>query len=213
VARRHGGLGLGLSIAMSLTRLQGGDLRAESAGAGHGATFTVTFPLDSTAIALDAPATPESGRLDHRVLDGVRTIVIDDEPDNRSAVRALLEHAGAEVVALDSGETVALALQEFRPHVLIIDISMPGEDGYAVIARIRRLPVEQGGDTPAVSLTAHARSEDRARAMTSGFQEHLAKPVDVPHLLATLRRLAGRATSITPPVGRSDRVPLSSTAV
>ncbi len=196
VGRRHGGLGLGLSIVQSLARLHGGEVSASSGGPGQGATFTVTLPLAD--VRAPATANPLDGRIGDVPsvaggLGGMRVLVVDDEPDVRTVVSTLLRQAGAQVLALESGEAIQDSLERLRPHVLLIDIGMPGEDGYSLIRRIRQLPASLGGSVPAVSLTAHARNEDRARAMASGFQEHLPKPVDVPLLITTVRRLAAMA--------------------
>ncbi len=191
-SRRHGGLGLGLSIVASLVRLHGGEVTASSAGRGHGATFTVTLPVAEAGTSLAAsggnaaaaePARPQA-------LQGLRLLVVDDERDVREAVAAILERCGARVRTLPGPADVESALAEFQPHVLVMDISMPGEDGYSTIARIRRLPADRGGPIPAISLTAHARSEDRERALSAGFHEHLAKPIDHAGLIAAVRRLA-----------------------
>lgn len=199
-SRRHGGVGLGLSIVSSLVSLHGGEVRAHSAGLGRGATFTVRLPRST-----EAAVSPGLARLDDvggtAVLPGsdetIRVIVVDDEADVRAATAGLLERSGVQVLALDSGAMMATALTEFRPHVLVLDIGMPGEDGYTLIRRIRRLTGEEGGDTPAISLTAHARDEDRRHALELGFQAHLAKPVDVRLLLATIQDLAVRSDSDT----------------
>jgi CheY-like chemotaxis protein/nitrogen-specific signal transduction histidine kinase len=190
-ARRHGGLGLGLSIVSSLVQLHGGEVRALSPGLGGGATFVVTLPL---AVPLADtgrnPCLPDPDL--PTALEGIRVIVVDDEADVRGAVSVLLEQSGAKVLALSTGATIESALAEFRPHVLVLDIGLPGEDGYSLIRRVRGLK-RLGGDTiPAVSLTAHARDEDRAYAMDSGFQAHLAKPVQFPLLASTIRRLVGQ---------------------
>jgi CheY-like chemotaxis protein len=123
------------------------------------------------------------------LLAGVCVLVIDDEADMRSALSLLLEQMGARVVALDSGRGVEGALEAHRPDVLVLDISMPAEDGYALIRRVRKLPASAGGNVPAISLTAHARTEDRARAFSAGFQRHLSKPIDVPSLVTAIQEL------------------------
>jgi CheY-like chemotaxis protein len=130
-----------------------------------------------------------------RSIDGVRVLVVDDEADVRGAVAGLLEGAGATVLALDSGATVASALAAFRPDVLVLDIGMPGEDGYTLIRRIRSLPERDGGGIPAISLTAHARAEDRQLALDSGFQAHLPKPVHDGLLMSTISQLAAQRAS------------------
>lgn len=191
-SRRHGGLGLGLSIVMSLVTLHGGEVEATSDGAGTGATFTVDLPAATATARVAAPIATlpaPPAQLAPDALGGTRILLVEDDPDVRGVVARLLEKVGAEVAVLPSGEGLASELQHVRPDVLLIDIGLPGEDGHALVRRIRRLPAADGGAIPAVSLTAHARSEDRARALESGFQEYLTKPVDPALLIATIRRL------------------------
>ena len=115
--------------------------------------------------------------------------MVDDNNDVRGLIARLLEQAGASVLALASGVGIEVTIADFHPDLLILDIGMPGEDGYALIRRIRRLSIADGGELPAISLTAHARDEDRRRAIDAGFQAHLSKPVNVPDLLNTVWRL------------------------
>jgi signal transduction histidine kinase/ActR/RegA family two-component response regulator len=190
-ARRHGGLGLGLSIVSSLAHLHQGTVHATSDGPGDGATFTVRLPLSTRApSALQGDArrivpTIHTAQL----LDGLRVLVVDDEADVRGAVAGLLERSGALVLSLESGAGIEAAMAEFRPDVLVLDIGLPGEDGYTLIRRIRGLSAIGGSEVPAISLTAHARDEDRQHAIDSGFHAHLPKPIDVPLLLSTIRTL------------------------
>jgi signal transduction histidine kinase/ActR/RegA family two-component response regulator len=191
--RRHGGLGIGLSIVSSLVQLHGGEVRASSDGPGTGATFTVRLPLAlavAPTVSFDRAALA-SAVAPSKSLNGVRIIVVDDEADVRGALTRLLEQSGAVVLALESGATIESSLTAFEPDVLLLDISMPVEDGYTLIRRIRRRAAAEGGKVPAISLTAHAREEDRQHAIASGFQAHLAKPVQLSLLVATIWRLVG----------------------
>jgi len=191
--RRHGGLGLGLSIVASLVRLHEGEVNAYSDGLRKGARFIVTLPLAPTGAREQGRSGNEDSRTGTEALPSlkeVRVIVIDDQSDVRLATAQLLEKVGAQVLPLASGAEIERALASFRPHVLLIDIGMPEEDGYSLIQRIRKLPAPAGGDVPAISFTAHAREEDRTRALASGFQSHLPKPVDLPVLVDAVRALA-----------------------
>jgi signal transduction histidine kinase/ActR/RegA family two-component response regulator len=191
-ARRHGGLGLGLSIVSSLVQLHQGEVHATSDGLGTGATFVVRLPRsksDTVTPQVDTHGVAASAGPDAS-LNGIRVIVVDDEADVLGAVVGLLERAGATVRGMASGASIDVTIAEFRPDVLVLDIGMPGEDGYTLIRRIRRLPNTDGGDLPAISLTAHAREEDHRHAMEAGFQAHLAKPVNVAMLLTTIHHLA-----------------------
>lgn len=189
--RRHAGLGLGLSIVATLVRMHDGHVEAASDGPGHGAVFIVRLPIwEPATAARRAPPTVEPDAPAAR-LDGTRILVVDDEPDVRTAVVTLLERHGATVTALDSGAGIEAALRASRPHVLLFDIGMPVEDGYALLRRVRALP--DGAEVPAVSLTAHAREEERRRALAAGFAAHLPKPLDVHLLVTTLCRLTPSA--------------------
>ena len=208
-SRQHGGLGLGLAIVKQLIELHGGTVRARSAGAGQGSTFVVVLPLT----ALQAGAAPGATERRSPVegaglpvaseerpdLTGVRVVVVDDEPDARLLVALLLENCGAAVSTASSAEEALALVQSAHPAVLVSDIGMPGEDGHALIRRVRALPGERGGATPAVALTAYARAEDRVRAVQAGFQRHLAKPVEAAELLATVASLAGKNVEQTEP--------------
>jgi len=122
-------------------------------------------------------------------LDGVRVLVVDDEPDVRALLDIVFRRRGARVELAASATEGRQALEAFHPHVIVSDVSMPGEDGYDFIRSVRALPKDQGGETPAAALTAHAYKEDRARAFEAGFDSHLAKPVEHEALVRTLQKL------------------------
>jgi PAS domain S-box-containing protein len=194
--RHFGGLGLGLSIVKQLVELHGGSVRAKSPGEGQGATFIVSLPLAPVRKneVREHPATNRPGRVDcdQFHLAGLRVLVVDDELDARTLLQRVLEQCAVEVhLAANAGEAIDM-IQVHRPDVLISDIGMPGEDGFELLRRIRGLPEAAGGRTPAIALTAFARSEDRTRAMIAGYQVHISKPIEAPELLATIASLAGR---------------------
>ncbi len=200
--RAYGGLGLGLAIVRQLVELHGGTVAVDSAGAGRGATFRVRLPLTSPpppprashelAPTAEPAETPE-GAFDCELLSGLRVLVVDDERDARELFARTLSECGAQVLIADSTAAAIDALERERPDVMLADIGMPGEDGYALIARVRGLPPERGGRTPAAALTAYARAEDRMRALRAGFQTHLPKPVKAAELITVIASLAGRA--------------------
>jgi PAS domain S-box-containing protein len=187
MARRHGGLGLGLSIVEHLVGLHGGEVRAESEGLGRGATFTVTLPCEVGPSRVEpAPATRVGDESD---LHGVRVLVVDDEPDARELAGRVLEEHGAAVVTAASGPEAIDALDAAAPDVLVSDLGMPGMDGYALIRAVRA----SGCHVRAVAVTAFARSEDRLRALAAGYEAHLAKPFepkDLVLMVASLRHAA-----------------------
>ena len=194
--RTHGGLGLGLAIVRHLVELHGGSASAESEGEGHGARFTVSLPLMSSQEPRSEYPTTEPKSVAASVftgmtsLTGIKVLIVDDEMDARDLVIAMLEKRGAEVEGAESAAEGLERLQRWKPDVLIADIGMPVEDGYGLIRKVRALPVDQGGDTPAMALTAYARTEDRVRALGAGYQMHLAKPVDREELASVVARLA-----------------------
>jgi PAS domain S-box-containing protein len=205
--RRHGGLGIGLSIVKQLVELHGGSVRAKSRGLGQGATFVVLLPLsvtheDEADGKREHPRTPtasasssaDSG--DNINLHGIRVLVVDDEPDARHLVARILQLRGAEVASAASMDEALEEIRRQPPQVLISDLGMPDHDGYDLIRAVRALPAaDPGRNVPAIALTAFARSEDRRRALLAGFQSHIAKPVEPAELLAVVASVAGRLTS------------------
>jgi PAS domain S-box-containing protein len=198
--RAHRGLGLGLAIVKNLVELHGGSVRAKSPGQGMGATFSILLPVAIARIEGDAERRHPVRAADTAAadvdcdLEGVRVLAIDDEADARHLVMRILSACGATVETAASADEALTMLKDSKPDVLISDIGMPGEDGYAAIRRIRQLGAEAGGDIPAIALTAFARSEDRTRAILSGFQMHMAKPIEPSELIAMVASLAKRTT-------------------
>lgn len=194
--RKHPGLGLGLAIVKQLVELHRGTVSAHSGGAGKGATFTVALPVRAAgepAATTADDASDLNAELRSRRLTGVRVLVVDDDADARDIVATLLSRAGASVTrASGAGEALKL-LQMEVPDVILSDIGMPGQDGYSFMRELRTRPKDEGGQVPAVALTAYARPDDRFRALSSGFQMHLAKPVEVRELLQVVASLTGTA--------------------
>jgi signal transduction histidine kinase/ActR/RegA family two-component response regulator len=189
-ARRHGGLGLGLAVTRALVRLHKGEIEAASAGPGRGARFSVRLPALSAA-----PARPQPPR---STLAGARILVVEDEEDSRELLLQLLQSWGARASgAASARDALAVSARE-RPDVVLSDIAMPGEDGYALVAELRRRErVDGGAHLPAAALTAFTRPEDRRRVLAAGFDAHVAKPIDPAALRDALEALLGRV--VRPP--------------
>jgi PAS domain S-box-containing protein len=181
--RAHGGIGLGLAIVRHLVELHGGRITAHSEGIGRGSTFTVELPaLRARRVAELAPA---AAHHDMPSLEGMSLLVIDDEAMTRDVISVMLRRAGAKVVTADSVRAAHDALAGFRPDAILSDIAMPGEDGYTFLRGFR----EHDQTTPVIALTAFGRPEDREKALTSGFNAFLKKPIDPVALATTLRDL------------------------
>ena len=176
IARRHGGLGLGLAIARDLVGLHGGTIEAASAGEGKGAVFTVCLPIRRTEVEMDEPPAPVPDA-STVPFQGLSVLAVDDDEDTLEALRLLLQRYGAHVSVATTGREALDQLVRQRPDVLVADIGMPDLDGYGLIEQVRALDPDLGGRTPAVALTAHASLNDRLRALEAGYQHHLGKPV------------------------------------
>jgi len=200
-SRQHGGMGLGLAIVRHLVELHGGSVDALSLGEGHGATFRVLLPI-TPVYQLDAggvkvhpgardllPPTEYADRL-----DGLRVLIVDDEADTRELLRQGLEYCGANVTLAASATEALQELSLKQLDILISDIGMPGEDGYDLIRQVRMLPVESGGQIPAIALTAYTRVEDRLKALRAGYHMHVPKPVELAELVAVAASLVRRLT-------------------
>jgi PAS domain S-box-containing protein len=198
--RQHGGLGLGLAIVRHLVELHGGTIQAESRGEDQGATFTVKLPVvpvyqkenfDERVHPAARDALPSFGYPEK--LDGLKILVVDDEGDTRELLSIGLKQCGAEVTLAGSVKEALEAIEKARPEILISDIGMPVEDGYELIKKVRALPAERGGKIPAIALTAYARTEDRLRALRTGYQMHVPKPVELAELVAVIASLVQRS--------------------
>jgi signal transduction histidine kinase/DNA-binding response OmpR family regulator len=197
--RAHGGLGLGLAIVRHVVELHGGSVHACSDGPGRGATFVVELPIAAEfAEAHDVhPANlparqailPPAGSS----LAGIRVLIVDDEPDGRDTIAKMLTMYEAQVTTASCAREARALFERSPPDVLISDIGMPEEDGYDLIRFLRRLPPTQGGEVPAIALTAFAREEDRVQALAAGFQVHATKPIEPAELISAVARLAGRS--------------------
>jgi two-component system CheB/CheR fusion protein len=196
ITRECSGLGLGLAIVRHLVELHHGTVMAQSAGEGKGATFTVTLPI------LTAPKA--SGRFHRRAaqdageaslsLKGLRILTVEDDVDTQECIRTVLESSGAELRIVRLASEAFEIVQHWRPDILVCDIGLPGEDGYSLMRRIRGLEPANGGQTPALALTAYARDEDRATALAAGFQEHMAKPPEPAELVGVVVELVSQVT-------------------
>jgi signal transduction histidine kinase/ActR/RegA family two-component response regulator len=200
--RTQRGLGLGLAIVRHLVELHGGSVAAESPGEGHGATFTVVLPVIGPRV--EAAGEPKAFDEPAASLAGLRILLVEDEADTRELLTVILERAGAAVTVVASASDALRALEQSAGTpaaytMLVADIGLPGEDGYALVHRLRQLPPERGGGIPALALTAYATAQDRRRALTAGFHTHLTKPADPAEIIAAVARLAGAPPEAGPP--------------
>jgi hypothetical protein len=196
--RLHGGLGLGLAIVKHIVELHHGAVDVHSEGYGRGARFVVRLPLvavETVAAVAEWPSRSSGAFARVRELNDVRVLVVDDDQDSRDMLTMIFEQYGASVDRAASAAEALAAIERQRPTILLSDVGMPGEDGHALIRRVREAERAGGGCLPAIALTGYATAEDGARALAAGFQLHIAKPVDPAELLVLVSRLLdGRAT-------------------
>ncbi|HMF08769.1 MAG TPA: response regulator [Thermoanaerobaculia bacterium] len=197
--RSQGGLGIGLAIARHLAELHGGSISAESQGPGRGSVFRVHLPAVAVSLKFAAGQLTMSPELQKEILpettdlSGFTVMVVEDENDSRELISEILRSAGAVVRPVASAAEAMAGIAAALPDVIVSDIGMPVEDGNAMIRRIRLLPPDKGGHTPAVALSAYAREEDRIRSLSAGFQMHLPKPFEPADLTSAILRLATRS--------------------
>jgi CheY-like chemotaxis protein len=194
--REHGGLGLGLTIARQLAELHGGTITASSPGVGRGSTFALQLPsVVREPYAAEPLPQGRSSQVDavegRDLLRDVRVLVVDDQEDARDLLRAMLSQYGALVITVDSARAALEEIDQRPPDVVLSDVGMPREDGYDLIRQLRRRTTQQGGRIPAIAVTAYASVADRAAALESGYQAHVAKPFDPAELARTV---AGRVS-------------------
>jgi PAS domain S-box-containing protein len=187
--RKFGGLGLGLAIVRYLTELHGGIVKAESSGEGKGATFTVLLPTSETGSNNQNPSKTSGFAANQVSLSNLRVLVADDEPDMRELIGTILQQTGAKVRVVASATEALESLGAFKPDILISDIGMPGVDGYQLMRQIRSLLPTQGGQIPAIALTAYAGEINYQKALAAGFQQHISKPVEPEALIGAIASL------------------------
>jgi CheY-like chemotaxis protein len=196
--REHGGLGLGLAIVRHLVELHGGVVQAYSDGPGKGTEFIVQLPIMVSARALEPgeervhPTAGGNFSGGVPALAGLRVLVVDDERDAREIVSVILGEAGAEIATASSTREALDRIDKWKPDILISDIGMPGQSGHDLIRMVRALPADQGGQTPAIALTAYARTQDRLKILSAGFQMHVPKPIEPIELATVVASLAKR---------------------
>lgn len=197
--RSHNGLGLGLAIVRHLVELHKGTIFAQSLGAGQGATFTVRLPLlqDNRGNRASREATGEISSVASTPLAGLRVLVVDDETDTRNFLSFMFEEYGAFATAVASVDEALAVLEQAKPDILISDIGMSEQDGYTLIRKLRSLEPEKGGRIPAIALTAYTREEDRLKALSAGFQQHLSKPIDPTKLIAVVANVLELTLEVT----------------
>jgi signal transduction histidine kinase/ActR/RegA family two-component response regulator len=207
-ARQHSGLGLGLAIVRHLVEMHGGTVHASSEGEGKGATFIVRIPFMAVHVTKEhvhqvaqpkenmqgsqLTTSDDSTINDVAQLRGLRALIVDDEPDAREMLRVMLGQFGIQVKTSASVQEALELLEKWKPDVLISDVGMPNEDGYALILQVRALSHERGGSIPAIALTGYSRLKDRSQLLAAGYHMHLSKPVELARLVSAIMSLSGR---------------------
>ncbi|HEY6660379.1 MAG TPA: ATP-binding protein, partial [Pyrinomonadaceae bacterium] len=198
ISRKQGGLGLGLAVVRHLVELHGGTISVESEGLGRGSVFTVDLPIGEER---RDPARAEERRLEVEQrrsrsgvvrLDGLHVLLVEDDDDSRKLLGTMLKRYGARVTATRSAKEALTVFDSELPDVMISDIGMPEQDGYELIQKLRAMPAEKGGLTPAIALTGYASKKDRERALDAGYHQHIAKPIEQTDMIAAIARLLGR---------------------
>lgn len=202
-SRRHGGLGIGLALVKDLVELHGGTVRVDSGGAGMGTTFSVVLPLRVPASVADDTAAPETCvAATAENLAGVRVIVVDRDEESVGIARRILVAAGAEVAAVscaaEAAATICRSTDAERPHVVVVEIGRPAEEGYVLLQQMRAFPAQLGGRLPAIAVSVHATAQDRKRALKAGFKAYVAKPL----IAQLLRAAVANAVAVGPPERR-----------
>src|SRR6185436_11787015 len=196
--REHGGLGLGLAIVRHLVELHYGTVEVESEGKNLGSTFIIAIPAaaNGTVAEKNGQHVSEESLKNAQLqvaqqLQGVKVLVVDDEPDSRDLLKTILSRCGSEVRCSESAAHAMLEFESWNPELLVSDIGMPNEDGYSLIRRVRELESDSAR-IPAVALTAYATDEDRSQALSAGFQIHVAKPIEPDSFLTSIASMLGR---------------------
>ena len=197
--RRHGGLGLGLAITRHLVEMHGGTIEAQSDGSGRGATFTIRLPTPAVTLVRDSVVaerrSSQSAITDLPNLQGINILAVDDSKDTRELLSTVLEGCGAKIATVSSVREALELFAVWKPDVLVCDIGMPEEDGYALIKAIRQLPAEDGRDTPAIAVTGYVRVEDRLKALRAGYQMFVPKPIEATELCTIIANLVDGSAS------------------
>lgn len=191
--RKVGGLGLGLAIVRHLVEIHGGEVSVASEGLGRGAAFTVKLPALAAQTA-DFAANGNSGKSaapieTSKPTEGIHVLLVEDNDDSREMLTVLFAQANLQITAVASAAEALAKLERIKPDILISDIGMPDEDGYALIRKVRQFAPEKGGQIPAIALTGYASLQDRAAALKAGYHEHLSKPVDIDELLKLVKNI------------------------